>query len=113
MPRPAPSAPVQRVVGGGARPAARVPGPRSGAQPIVAAGELRGAARVRVQCVSSHFAALLFPLFFCFLPMLLIVCVCVCLLACAVALRSVASVCHGVQTCSCAPPTFTFAQAVP
>jgi hypothetical protein len=38
MPRQAPSAPVQRVVGGGARQPARVPGPRSGAQPIVASG---------------------------------------------------------------------------
>jgi hypothetical protein len=40
MPRQAPSAPVQRVVGGGARQPARVPGPRSGAQPIVASGAL-------------------------------------------------------------------------
>jgi hypothetical protein len=40
MPRQAPSAPVQRVVGGGARQPTRVPGPRSGAQPIVASGTL-------------------------------------------------------------------------
>jgi hypothetical protein len=40
MPRPAPSAPVPRIVGGGNRNQARVPGPRGGAQPIVASGAL-------------------------------------------------------------------------
>jgi hypothetical protein len=48
MPRPAPSAPVQRV-GGGARAPARVPGPRGGAQPIVASG-----ACSRVIMLPSH-----------------------------------------------------------
>ena len=66
MPRPAPSAPVQRVVGGGARPAARVPGPRSGAQPIVAAGELGGAARARMHRVLSLFCCLVTPVAFVF-----------------------------------------------
>ena len=47
MPRPAPSAPAQRIVGGGARAPARVPGPRSGAQPIVAAGKFNVPARLR------------------------------------------------------------------
>jgi hypothetical protein len=54
MPRPAPSAPVQRIVGGGARAPARVPGPRSGAQPIVASGVLRVNSPSGVHCLIAN-----------------------------------------------------------